>query len=196
MISKNKKIENSLTSKQAQKGFALILVLLFTAIILIIISAIALAIVSDIKLTDRSKIQAQAYNLARSGIDDGWTYYLQQEINGTSPSTDPSTSGQYNFYYYDTSLYTSAPYALSWATSHLDKSYPDALGNGGFYAYRVCVNKYADCTSSSSGGGTLSSFVQSRGYFAGKVIVLKGVITNNDSTNPKKDTIKIYQTGP
>ncbi len=174
-----------------KKGFALILVLLFTAIVLIVITAISLAIVSDVKLTSQSKTITETYSLARSGINNGWTAYLQQASNvesgvsGASISSIPSDN-EVNIYYNDPTdgyktIKKSQSDLVNWKNSNSD------VLVAGVYIYQV------KCS-----GGVCDNIL-STGYKNGRKITLKAKITDNSGNSigngiHNKDTIRIYQT--
>ena len=126
-----------------KKGFALILVLLFTAISLMVVSTVALALVSGAKLNRQSKIISKAYILAKGGIDAGYIELVKSDKESPSwPDISACTTNKkYNIYYFDGGEYVYYPSdelginlaAISlWIT-------PDRR-NDGFFAARLCFD--------------------------------------------------------
>jgi len=78
-----------------RKGYALILVLLFTTITLIVLASICMAIVSSTKLSNQSAAFTEAYSLAESGISSGWAKYMdnaehyESTMSAPTDATDP-----------------------------------------------------------------------------------------------------------
>ena len=173
-----------------KKGFALILVLLFAAIAMIVVGAISLAMISDINLTNQSKIFTQAYSLSRGGIYEGWNKYLINAAGGNPNVSVPANTSQVNIFYQNAAGdYVSVPSQdlTTWMTANQRADYPNLTtgSSGGFYAYQVCI----------ACGANFSNYILSSGYYMGKKITLKALITQ-DATNHAKDTIKIFQTSP
>jgi len=123
-----------------QKGFALVLVLLFTAITLVVVTSIATALVSNIKLINRSKITVETYNLARGSIEAALGQLRVSTAQyPTWPVVPDCNAQKYYVYYYQSGAYVmdSISVNLSTLVSTWVGSHPTAR-NDGFYAVRLC----------------------------------------------------------
>lgn len=61
--------------EQSRGGFALLYVILFAGLISIAVATIAASLAANIRLTAKTAESAQAYQLARSGIEDALAQY-------------------------------------------------------------------------------------------------------------------------
>ena len=143
-----------------RKGFALILVLLFTTIVLMAGSSMALALSSGVKLNRQSKNASEAYSMARSAISDGINELRSYQTDDTLVKPDPATSctptGKYNF---SDDGSTHQPKILS--------SPPYSSGSA-FYAYQLCANG-------------INNYIMGVGFSGGQKITLKAKITHDDT---------------
>ncbi|MEI6040259.1 MAG: hypothetical protein WCP93_02820 [Candidatus Berkelbacteria bacterium] len=182
---------------KTHKGFALILVLLFTAISLMVVSAIALSLVADSRANKASISMAEAYNMARSGMNDGYTQFIAQvtnDFNGSSIVDQATFSPKYKLpdlacsgdeYFF--SGFDSSGSSYTGTIANFKSSYPAAL-NDGFYAVQVCSR---DLT---------GDYIKSIGGFGGKQVVLKGILDHSNNACPtcdfSKENMKVFQITP
>lgn len=154
----NKIKKNS--SRTNRKGFALILVLLFTAISLMVVSTIALSLVNDARLSRQSKVLNQTYGLARTAIGESWNKYQDKLTVSTTADGDKNyitpTNGCISTYkYVDPETRTESTTLPS-----SNQRYK------GWYGYRVC------------GSG---NYIMGIGYYHGNQLTLRAKITHDDS---------------
>lgn len=88
-----------------KRAFALIYVVLFTGLISIVVATIAGSLAANIRLTAKTAESAQAYQLARSGIEDALARYQmnppaacrdEAPVFVVIDSNDPSRRGEYH----------------------------------------------------------------------------------------------------
>lgn len=155
-----------------RKGFALILVLLFTAIILILITLISTSLVGGIKLNRQSQNTYEAYNMARDAITDAVTvlrnpYNLATNTTGGDkhkilPTAATSCDLLNGDYYFSVEGSNNHP------VQSLTSSLPGVFASSGkYYAYQLCAD------------GS-NNYIEGRGYSGGQQIVLKAKITLKD----------------
>lgn len=149
---------------QTSQGFALILVLLFTAIVLMVIGSIASSLASGANLNRQSKNASESYNLARAAVGDGLNQLKSSQEKNPSFPTDACTA-KFKIYYYSSSDYIYDPTSITdiatWIGNH-----PTAKDSG-FYAVSMCT----------SGSDANKDTIIGKGFFGGQQIALKAKIT-------------------
>ncbi len=155
--------------ERTRGGFALIFVLLFATIALMVGTSIVVALISGMKLNRQTQQGAEAYLMARGGIDAA-----ANELRSNSKDSKPvwpTDCSKFNIYYRkDNTDYTlsSTKLTLSQIT---DGTFTDSAvaRKYGFYAARMCFD---------------TKVIESIGFFQGRKITLKAVIKKNPAETP------------
>lgn len=164
-----------------RKGFALILVLLFTAITLTILTGIASALASNVKLNRQAKNAYETHSLARGAIDAGISLLRSSTTKTYSlptPTEPDCSSFKYKVFYKQPVGSTNAgSYAFDETTIKLDSINSFIAGQlqvgndmrkDGFYMVRLCPV------------GTVDTVI-GIGFLQGQKFTLEGKVTHDDT---------------
>lgn len=176
-----------------RRAFALIYVLLFCVLISLTVFTVWAASMSEVRLARRNENSSQAYQLAKSAIDEGWTQYKAAVGSGIDTNKSFPDTAACNSTNPKVSRYEMASGSVS--TPNLQTLPSLDVQKDGVFDFRVC--------------GT-SLIIEGVGYFQGSKITLKGLIvhpageeTCDTSITPpictsdhSNDTLNIEQVGP
>ncbi|MEK7142928.1 MAG: pilus assembly PilX N-terminal domain-containing protein, partial [Patescibacteria group bacterium] len=187
------KLFSRATLDENMRGFALIYVLLFITLIGVTVFASWAASLSETRLSRRNEHSTEAYQLAKTAIEEGWEEYRAQ----LDDSMDPLDIGK----------------NLPDEACDLANPQVQRVIDGVLVAQPVGLKPYPDLTQTKLGvydwrvcGDDL--FIEGVGYYKGNKITLKAKIDHtldNDivdgdgnitGRDHRRDTLKIYQTGP
>lgn len=195
--------------KTQKSSFALVYVLIFTMMILMIVVMISGSLVANLRLQRSSHSSIQAYNLARSAVDEAWGKYKTNLTAKEAALTIPS----YN-YTSETEIYTD-PTANNIYKPYLIYKYPDlatacvTTAGATYTVHRIDLNQpvgdpgreqdvlnTAPITSPNNAGiydyrvcydgslATSNKFIKTVGYYQGTKIALQAVITHKSLATP------------